>query len=73
MANIIFDWDGTIARPDVAQEASARRFKTLGSSADKKWLRQALKNNDHYAVNKRLISEYTGITDYNKNSLFGAT
>jgi phosphoglycolate phosphatase-like HAD superfamily hydrolase len=63
MANIIFDWDGTIAKPDVAQEASERRFKTLGLNVDQEWLRHALKTNDHYAVNKRLISEYTGIID----------
>ncbi|MGV8141561.1 MAG: HAD family hydrolase [Candidatus Woesearchaeota archaeon] len=63
MSNIIFDWDGTIARPDVAKEASIRRFKTLGQSIDKEWLKKALKNNDHYAVNKELISKYTGIND----------
>jgi phosphoglycolate phosphatase-like HAD superfamily hydrolase len=63
MSNIIFDWDGTIARPDVAKEASTRRFKTLGENIDQKWLSQALKNNDHYAVNKKLITQYTGITD----------
>jgi len=60
--NIIFDWDGTIAKPDVAKEASTRRFKTLGQTVDQEWLKQALKNNDHYAVNKQLISKYTGIT-----------
>jgi len=63
--NIVFDWDGTIARPDVAKEASLRRFKTLGASIDPKWLKDALKNNDHYA-NKRLISEYTGIVSDNE-------
>jgi phosphoglycolate phosphatase-like HAD superfamily hydrolase len=61
--NIIFDWDGTIAKPEVAKEASIRRFKTLGQIIDQRWLNQALKNNDHYKVNKELISKYTGITD----------
>jgi phosphoglycolate phosphatase len=61
--NIIFDWDGTIAKPDVAREASMRRFKTLGGAIDEKWLREAQKNNDHYKLNKQLISKYTGITD----------
>ncbi|HYD03386.1 MAG TPA: HAD family hydrolase [Alphaproteobacteria bacterium] len=63
MANIIFDWDGTIAKPDVAKEAATRRFKTLGETVDEKWLKAAMKTNDHYAVNKKIISEYTGITD----------
>jgi len=61
--NIIFDWDGTIAKPDVAMQASERRFKTLGQNVDPEWLKNALKNNEHYAVNKKLISEYTGIID----------
>ena len=60
---ILFDWDGTIARPEIAQEASARRFRTLGKNVDKDWLKEAQKNNDHYKVNKELISKYTGLTD----------
>jgi phosphoglycolate phosphatase-like HAD superfamily hydrolase len=60
---IIFDWDGTIAKPDVAREASMRRFKTLGQTIDAAWLKQAQKNNDHYKLNKQLISKYTGIID----------
>jgi phosphoglycolate phosphatase len=60
---IIFDWDGTIAKPDVASEASTRRFKTLGQTIDPEWLKQALKNNDHYKLNKQLISKYTGVAD----------
>jgi phosphoglycolate phosphatase-like HAD superfamily hydrolase len=58
---ICFDWDGTIAKPDVAKEASTRRLKTLGKDIDKQWLAQAMKNNDHYALNKKLIAEYTGV------------
>jgi phosphoglycolate phosphatase-like HAD superfamily hydrolase len=63
LANIIFDWDGTIAKPDVAKEAATRRFKTLGENIDQEWLRQAMKNDNHYAVNKQLISKYTGVSD----------
>ena len=61
--NIIFDWDGTIAKPDVAKEAAERRLKTLGHTVDKAYLDKALKNNDHYRLNKELISRYTGITN----------
>lgn len=61
--NIIFDWDGTIAKPDVAKEAAGRRLKTLGYTVDKTYLDKALKNNDHYKLNKELISRYTGITN----------
>lgn len=60
---IIFDWDGTIAKPDVATIAATRRLTTLGQSVNPEWLKQALKNNDHYKLNKQLISKYTGIVD----------
>jgi len=59
--NIIFDWDGTIAKPDVAKEAASRRLKSLGQTVDDGYLSKALKNNDHYKLNKELISGYTGI------------
>jgi len=61
--NIIFDWDGTIAKPEVAREASIRRFKTLGQAVDIKWLKNAQRHDTHYKLNKELISKYTGITD----------
>ena len=60
---IIFDWDGTIAKPDVAKEAAIRRLKTLGHTIDPEAMKQAQKNNDHYKLNKQLISKYTGIVD----------
>ncbi len=60
---IIFGWDGTIAKPDVAREAAHRRFLTLGKTVSEDWLKEAMKKNDHYAVNKELIKEYTGISD----------
>jgi phosphoglycolate phosphatase-like HAD superfamily hydrolase len=63
MSKILFDWDGTIAKPDVARMASERRFKTLGQTIEAAWLKEAMKNNDHYKVNKQLISKYTGLTD----------
>ena len=60
---ILFDWDGTIAKPEVAGEAATRRLKTLGETIDPAWLKNALKNNDHYKLNKQLISKYTGLVD----------
>jgi phosphoglycolate phosphatase-like HAD superfamily hydrolase len=63
MVKILFDWDGTIAKPDVAREASIRRFKTLGKAIDLSWLKEAQKHDDHYKLNKQLISQYTGLTD----------
>jgi len=63
MTKIIFDWDGTIAKPDVAREASIRRFKTLGETIDVKWLKEAQKHDDHYKLTKQLISKYTGVMD----------
>ncbi|MGV8086254.1 MAG: HAD family hydrolase [Candidatus Woesearchaeota archaeon] len=60
---IIFDWDGTIAKPDIAREASIRRLKTLGHKIDNEQMKNAQKNNSHYKLNKQLISKYTGIND----------
>jgi phosphoglycolate phosphatase-like HAD superfamily hydrolase len=63
MANILFDWDGTIARPEVTGEASARRLRTIGKNVDKEWLEGAKKNNDQSKLLKELISKYTGLSD----------
>jgi phosphoglycolate phosphatase-like HAD superfamily hydrolase len=61
--HICFDWDGTIACKDVAEEAAMRRGKTLGLVMDPVWMREAQKTHAHYAVNKDAISAYTGVTD----------
>ena len=61
--HICFDWDGTLARKDVAEEASLRRGKTLGLSMDPEWIAHAMKTHAHYKVNKEAIAKYTGITD----------
>ncbi len=61
--HIIFDWDGTLAKVDVAKEAAIRRSKTLGQEFDPDWLAKAMKDDSHYKVNKQLISKYTGVTD----------
>ncbi|MFT4261723.1 MAG: HAD family hydrolase [Candidatus Woesearchaeota archaeon] len=61
--HICFDWDGTIAKIDVAKEAAIRRSKTLGEVFDADWLDEAMKTDAHYKVNKKLISDYTGVVD----------
>lgn len=61
--NILFDWDGTIARPEISQEAAARRLRTLGKNVNKEWLIEVQKDADKPKLNKKLISKYTGLTD----------
>ena len=58
-----FDLDGTLFRIDVAKEAAIRRSKTLGEQFDPEWLEEAMKTDAHYKVNKRLISNYTGVKE----------
>jgi phosphoglycolate phosphatase-like HAD superfamily hydrolase len=60
---IIFDWDGTIARPDVSKEAAIRRFKTLGHKVDPEWIKNYQKSTDQFKLNRKLVAEYTGITE----------
>lgn len=61
--NIVFDWDGTLAKAKIAEKASIRRSKTLGETFDSGWLKAAMKDDSHFAANKKLIKKYTGITD----------
>lgn len=61
--HIIFDWDGTLAKIDVAKEASIRRSDSFGKVFDSKWLDEALKTDAHFEINKKLIKEYTGVED----------
>ena len=61
--HICFDWDGTLVKKDVAEEASMRRGKTLGAVMDRNYIQEAMKTHAHYKVNKELISKYTGIKD----------
>ena len=60
---IIFDWDGTLIKNQVANEAAIRRLKTLGVNVTREWIREAQKNQSHYKVTKEAISKYIGITD----------
>jgi len=63
MTHIAFDWDGTIAKPEVVEEANNRRCKTLGISIPLEQLREMQKTHAHYKVSKEAIKKYTGITD----------
>ena len=59
--HVIFDWDGTLAKREVAEEASIRRGNSLGVVMDKAWMREAQKTHAHYKVNKEAIERYTGV------------
>ncbi len=61
--HICFDWDGTLARFEIAHEAAMRRSRTLGQEFDPAWLKEAMKTDKHYENNKELIKKYTGVTD----------
>ncbi len=61
--HICFDWDGTLAKFEIAYEAAMRRSKTLGQEFDSAWLKEAMKNDKHYELNKELIEKYTGVGD----------
>lgn len=64
MRNIIFfDWDGTLARKEVAEEAAFRRCKTLGMDVSRESIRQDQKTHAHYEKAKKAIEQYTGMTD----------
>lgn len=60
---IFLDWDGTIAKKDVANKAAIIRGKMLGVNFTKKHIQEAQKTHAHYDINKKLISKYTGVTD----------
>jgi phosphoglycolate phosphatase-like HAD superfamily hydrolase len=60
---ILFDWDGTIAKHDIATQASIRRFKTISKFVDSDLTKNASKDGDNYKLSKQLISKYTGTTD----------
>lgn len=67
---VVLDFSGTITNKDIAKEASNRRFEWLGKNVDQKWLEKALATNEHYKVNKELISKYTGIIDDKELTIF---
>jgi phosphoglycolate phosphatase-like HAD superfamily hydrolase len=63
MMHIAFDWDGTIAKKEVVEEANIRRCKTLDISLSLEKLRELQKTHAHYDINRKAIQKTTGITD----------
>ncbi|VVB81195.1 Phosphoglycolate phosphatase [uncultured archaeon] len=63
MSHIAFDWDGTIAKKEVAEEASIRRCKTLDIKMTSEKMQELQKTHAHYDINRQRILEYTGIKD----------
>ncbi len=63
MSHIAFDWDGTIAKKEVVEEANIRRCKTLDISIPLEKMREMQKTHAHYEINKEAIRKYTGVTD----------
>lgn len=63
MSHIAFDWDGTIAKKEVAEEASIRRCKTLDIKMTSDRMRELQKTHGHWDINRERIQEYTGIKD----------
>ncbi len=61
--HICFDWDGTLAKPDVAKEASKRRDQNLGAILSDEELKSMMKNDAHFDIYRAAIQKYTGITD----------
>lgn len=59
---ILFDWDGTIAKGEIAEEAALLRLKMLGVRKTREWMRKAQQDHSHYDVTKRAIAELTGIS-----------
>ncbi len=63
MTHIAFDWDGTIAKKEVVEEANIRRCKTLDISIPLEKMREMQKTHAHYEINKEAIRKYTGVKD----------
>lgn len=61
--HFVFDWDGTIAKKEVAEEASLRRGDSLGIHFQPDQLRELQKTHGHYEINKNAIRKYTGVTN----------
>jgi len=67
--HILFDWDGTIAKKEVAEEASLRRCTTLDLVITPEQMREMQKTHAHYDINKAALRKYTGVTDERMLSL----
>lgn len=63
MKHICLDWDGTIAKKEVSEEASLRMCKTLDIGMTSEEMREMQKTHAHYAVTQEAIQKYTGVKD----------
>ncbi len=69
MTHIALDWDGTIAKKEVAEEASIRRCKTLDISVSAERMRRMQKTHAHYDITREAIQKYTGIRDVREQTI----
>ncbi len=58
---ILFDWDGTLAKKEIAEEAALRRLSFLGVTKSRAWIKKAQLTHAHYDVTKEAINQYTGV------------
>jgi phosphoglycolate phosphatase len=63
---IVFDFDGTIVKKDVANEAAHRRAIMLGIETSKDEINEKQKTHAHYKDAKEAIKDQTDITDEKK-------
>src|SRR5574341_1040408 len=63
MTHIAIDWDGTIAKKEVVEEASIRRCKTLDIRMTSGKMREMQKTHAHYDITKEALKKYTGVKD----------
>ena len=53
MTHIAFDWDGTIGKKEVVEEASVRRCKTLDIGMTHERMRELQKTKGHFEITKK--------------------
>lgn len=63
---IAFDFSGTLLKRTIAEQASKRRFKHLGKTVNKAYLRKACATDEHYKLLKKILSKKTGIKNNKK-------
>ncbi|MBR9676251.1 HAD family hydrolase [Candidatus Woesearchaeota archaeon] len=63
MKTILFDWDGTIAKKEVATKAAMRRGESLGITYGMGELHEKQKTHSHYKDAKKAIKSYVGELD----------
>ena len=61
--HIIFDYDGTIAKPEVAKRAALMRNSIIGLDQSEMALRQHMKTDSHFDMIRVHLKQQTGIED----------